>query len=218
MTDIRPHENALREGRVMERLQHLSLMICGCGALGGHYALAMARMGVSQFTLLDRDIVDWENMGSQPYGESDVGNPKVDALGELLSEANPDGVWLKTFHSDVFKTAKPPWELIPHSADLVIDAFDNRAARAWVTDVTEDLELPCLHLGMNGDFGSVVWDARYQVPVDLPELPDNCAHPFSLSLVYRITSAAIEATCEFVDDYEDKVDYRVRGMEITRYG
>ena len=218
--NLRPHEEEYRDDQTMTRLGHLSLMVCGCGALGGHYALAMARMGVAQFTLVDREPVGSENMGSQPYFAVDVGLSKTGALAVYLGETDPvqSFVEISLFNEDVLKTTKPVWEIFPHHVDLVIDAFDNHDARAWVADQCGELEIPCLHLGMIGNFGSVIWNDRYTVPQDLPDLPDNCAHPFSLSLVYRITSAAIESTCTFVQDYETKVDYRIRGMEIERYG
>ena len=221
MANFRPHETQFRTPELIKELEKLPLVICGCGALGAHYAIAMARMGVYSFFLLDMDHVDSVNLGSQPYGESDVGYSKVSALNMHLDDASgdTDGLNVTIQQSDITAPDKTLWEIFPvgwSKTGLVIDTFDNQEARQEIQRIARFMDMDCLHLGMIEDFGSVIWDERYSVPVNIPDLPDNCAHPFSLSLVYRITSAAIEATFEYLQGL--KVDYRIRGMEIERYG
>src|SRR5260370_18810284 len=56
---------------------------------------------------------------------------------------------------------------------LVVDAFDNRAARASVSATTPALQLPCLHIGFRPDrlYGRGLWEPPYQVRQEAPRDP-----------------------------------------------
>ena len=40
----------------VERLRNSSVLICGCGAVGGHTAEAMVRAGVGRIRFVDGDV------------------------------------------------------------------------------------------------------------------------------------------------------------------
>lgn len=71
------------------KLSAATVGIAGCGGLGSHAALALARMGVGCLVLADFDIVEPTNLNRQAYFAEDVGRPKVDALADLLGRVNP---------------------------------------------------------------------------------------------------------------------------------
>lgn len=90
---------------------------------------------------------------------------------------------------------------------LVIDAFDNRAARAAVSEAARALHLPCLHLGFSTDglYGSGLWEPRYQVPHDAAG--DPCDYPLTRPLALLLTALAARAICDHFskgrsDDFE----------------
>ena len=62
-----------------EKLKDLHVCIFGCGGIGSHTALALARMGVGKLTLIDPDEVDTHNVSSQGFDIDDVGTLKVEA-------------------------------------------------------------------------------------------------------------------------------------------
>lgn len=64
--------------------------IIGCGAVGSLLAETIARMGFTNITLYDFDVVCSHNIANQLYVESDIGKLKVDALAERLLAINPD--------------------------------------------------------------------------------------------------------------------------------
>ncbi|NPC48733.1 hypothetical protein D7X99_22615 [Corallococcus sp. AB032C] len=67
-------------------LQGRSVLIAGCGSVGGHLAMALARAGVGRLTLVDPDILAPENTYRHVCGRSWRHWPKVQALGtEILS-------------------------------------------------------------------------------------------------------------------------------------
>ena len=69
--------------------------IIGCGSVGSHEAVLLARAGIgipkdSHIVLWDMDIVEEKNIANQYYTYKHIGKPKVEALRDILIEINPD--------------------------------------------------------------------------------------------------------------------------------
>ena len=54
--------------------------IIGAGATGSWLALALAKLGITDITVYDFDVVEEHNIPNQSFGVNDVGALKVDAL------------------------------------------------------------------------------------------------------------------------------------------
>src|SRR5882757_9341094 len=87
MADKFHHEAIYRGSDQLARLADQRLTICGAGALGSHLADNLARQGVRQLRVIDRDRVEEHNVSTQLYGESDVGAWKVEVLRNRLFRA-----------------------------------------------------------------------------------------------------------------------------------
>ncbi len=74
------HEELYRGRDALERLGHVKLIVCGAGALGSLLVDSLVRQGVRHVTVIDHDRVEARNVGTQLYGQGDVGAFKVDAL------------------------------------------------------------------------------------------------------------------------------------------
>ena len=72
-----------------ERLAAATVGVAGCGGLGSHAALSLARMGVGHLVLADFDVVEPTNLNRQAYFADDIGKPKVAALAALIARVNP---------------------------------------------------------------------------------------------------------------------------------
>ena len=59
--------------------------VIGAGAVGSFVTLTLAKMGLSQLTVFDDDIVDAGNLPSQFYRLEDLGKRKVQALAALVT-------------------------------------------------------------------------------------------------------------------------------------
>jgi molybdopterin/thiamine biosynthesis adenylyltransferase len=68
------------------QLRAYPITIIGAGAIGGWVALSLVKMGITNITVYDFDIVDTVNMNCQFYRVSDIGRPKVEALRELIED------------------------------------------------------------------------------------------------------------------------------------
>ena len=74
----------------LKKLRNLKVLILGVGGVGGSAAIALARMGINEITLVDYDKVDITNINRQVIAyHSTVGKLKVDVLKDLIKDINP---------------------------------------------------------------------------------------------------------------------------------
>ena len=64
--------------------------IIGCGSVGSTVAELLARYGLTKFTLWDMDFVEPKNIVNQMFFQQDIAHPKVEAVGNILCNVNPD--------------------------------------------------------------------------------------------------------------------------------
>ena len=77
--------NHLRQLDIIDPAKlEVPIHIIGCGSVGSWTALTLAKMGASQLTVWDHDVVDEHNIPNQVYRPADVGRPKVEALAETI--------------------------------------------------------------------------------------------------------------------------------------
>jgi molybdopterin-synthase adenylyltransferase len=124
------------------RLGKSRIAIVGLGALGSVVCQAMARAGVGHITLIDRDIVEPENLQSQIiYAEKDIGQPKAMICRKRMLLANPH-----------IKATAHAIDLIPSTVadaigkkDLVIDCTDNIPTRLLINDYCLKRKISWVH-------------------------------------------------------------------------
>lgn len=66
-----------------DKLQ-MPILIVGAGSIGSWTALALSKLGCSNITIMDGDVIEEHNAGSQVYKASDEGLEKVQALSDKL--------------------------------------------------------------------------------------------------------------------------------------
>ncbi len=169
------------------------ITICGAGALGGNLTEMLARMGFSNLKLIDRDRVDSRNLSTQPYSRAEVGASKAKTLATMLYRAvqarvEPLVVELTTANA----------EKLLKNSELIVDAFDNRAARAAVSEASLKLGIPCLHIGFSPDglYGSGLWEPGYIVPKESEG--DPCDYPLTRPFALTLVSLAARFVAEFL--------------------
>jgi molybdopterin/thiamine biosynthesis adenylyltransferase len=115
------------------RLGNSSIVVVGCGALGTNAANNMARAGVGRIRLIDRDVVELNNLHRQIlYNEDDAKKriPKAVAAAEILRRANSE----ITVESETTDVNPRNVEGLVKGFDLVLDATDNMETRFVVND------------------------------------------------------------------------------------
>ena len=138
MNDKFLHERIYRGSDEIARLASVPITLCGAGALGSLLADNLARQGFSRWKVIDRDRIEEHNVGTQLYGESEVGAWKVEVLRNRLFRAV--GVEIEAVAKEL--TARNAVTLLKGSG-VVIDTFDSFASRQLVQDRCR-AEGPCV--------------------------------------------------------------------------
>ncbi|MEW6073050.1 MAG: ThiF family adenylyltransferase [Planctomycetota bacterium] len=138
-----------------ERVQAARVLLVGCGALGGVLAQSLARAGVGELVLVDRDIVELSNLPRQVlFDEADAraGRPKALAAAAALARfGGPTRCRAHAVHLDAQNVGE-----LATGADLVLDGTDNLATRYLLNDFCVDHARPWIYAGVVGAAGLVL--------------------------------------------------------------
>lgn len=116
----------------MEWFQGKRVAVWGCGALGGHMAISIARAGAEGVVLRDKKKVTPGILVRQPYEDPQIGKSKVEALARIIDHALPS-VYVEAHPSDVIQAplSEDDWA---DEADLIIDATTSQSVRGKIEE------------------------------------------------------------------------------------
>ncbi|RVH08711.1 hypothetical protein CN217_19435 [Sinorhizobium meliloti] len=106
-----------------------TVVIFGCGSIGGPVAVALAQAGVSKFVLVDPDVLNPSNLGRHPLGAQYLGLYKSESLAAKLRQELPHVSARAVVGriEDVLLTAKDLAE-----ADLIVSAVGDWGAEVML--------------------------------------------------------------------------------------
>lgn len=122
----------MKRKEIEKRLSEKVVGIAGCGGLGTHAAMLLARAGVGTFFLVDFDIVQRNAMNRQCYFTSQEGRLKINALKDNIEDANSDA---KVYSFDVKLCPSDVAELF-HTCDVIIEAVDAPKTKQTIIEST----------------------------------------------------------------------------------
>lgn len=141
-------------GKVSQkRLSTANVAIIGLGALGSMSAELLARAGIGNLSIIDRDVVEESNLQRQVlYTEADVGKPKAEAAFRRLKAINST---LRTTpiitdinHKNI--------EKILENVDIILDCTDNLYTRFLINDFAKKHKKTWVYAGCIQQQGSVI--------------------------------------------------------------
>jgi tRNA A37 threonylcarbamoyladenosine dehydratase len=104
------------------KLASLSVLVVGCGGVGGYAIESLVRLGVKNFTLVDNDNVDLSNFNRQIIAiNSNLNKSKVEAFKERILEINNEA---KVDCKQLFYNKENESVIFDKDYDYVIDAID----------------------------------------------------------------------------------------------
>lgn len=103
-----------------ETLRRASVLIAGCGSIGGAAAEPLARLGIQRFTVADPGDYELNNLNRQHAAVTDIGRNKAEAAAERIRNVNPH-CQVRVFRRGVTTAALP--DLIK-TCDVVVDGVD----------------------------------------------------------------------------------------------
>ncbi len=108
----------------LARLRTATVMVLGVGGVGSNCIEALARGGVGQLVIVDRDVVAPSNINRQAVAyQSTIGQPKVDVMKRIIHDINPNCT-VTTCHTFLAKDdLVQTLEALPRPS-YVVDAID----------------------------------------------------------------------------------------------
>ena len=170
------------------------VVFCGVGALGSHAAV-ICRNFDAGLVFIDFDRVESKNLLSQAFVKPSIGKNKADAL----------KLQLQNFHgikSESFGVRVVPENVaaLLGSADLVIDAFDNKKSRDLLSEFARANDKALVHAGLaaDGSFGMVRWDARFSADAEDAEGQATCETGEHLPIIMAIAATLARTIQDFL--------------------
>ncbi len=134
------------------KIKNASVTVIGCGGIGGAVIEMLARMGVNNLRIIDKDIFDVSNLNRQLMSSIDrVGQAKTDVTKEIIESINPF-VEVETFNTELNQDNVD--EIIGDS-QVVVDALDNLTARIIASRCAFKLKIPFVHGAIHGTMGQL---------------------------------------------------------------
>ena len=122
VNDIYQRTKLVLGNESVEKLKQSKVCICGIGGVGSYVMEALARIGIGNITVIDKDKVDITNINRQIIATvGNVDKPKVICAKERINEINPD---IKVEGIESFIDEENIKKYIDSSYDYVIDAID----------------------------------------------------------------------------------------------
>ena len=164
-----------------QKLLDARVTLVGCGALGSFQAAALARAGVGNIRIVDRDYVELSNLQRQwLFDENDAAEaaPKAVAAKRQIARLN------STLHVDAAiadLTAANADELLEGS-EIVLDGTDNFETRYLLNDYCVRAGIPWIYGGAVGSYG-----------ITMPVVPGRTS---CFACVYPKPPSGAQPTCE----------------------
>lgn len=118
------------EGAVWyNEIKKYNATVVGVGASGSFGAFLLARAGINKIRLVDSDIYELHNIGSQLVSFSDIGHSKVETSAMFLEEYT--SARYINFYKRVIQDAK---FLLQNSHSIILATLDSMEGRKFVFD------------------------------------------------------------------------------------
>ena len=129
-----------------------TVVVIGCGGLGGYIIEELARIGVGRIEAVDPDVFEEHNLNRQLLATcANLGEYKVNAARSRVREINPAVTLVP--HALAFSVGNGRHLLA--GGTVVVDALDNLTTRFELAVVCRELGTPLVHGAIAGWYGQV---------------------------------------------------------------
>ncbi len=116
----------------IKMLADVKVLVAGCGSGGSSVALQLVMSGIRNFTLLDNDVLEIENVIRHVCGRRYLGQKKIDAVEDVLLDRNPKAN-VRKIEADIMNYAD--MESLIVEADVIVLATDNEPSRYRINEL-----------------------------------------------------------------------------------
>lgn len=134
-----------------ERLQRATVVVCGCGGLGGYVVEQLARIGVGRLLLLDPDSFSVSNLNRQLLATREtLGCNKSVAAVARVQHLRPE-CRAEAWPVDLRAAPETIWQGVA----VVMDCLDSAADRLYLAALCNRHRIPLVHGAVRGWYGQV---------------------------------------------------------------
>ena len=125
----------------LEKLKKVTVAIFGLGGVGSYVLEGLARAGIGNFILVDKDEVDITNINRQIIATHDtVGKPKVEVAKERVLSINPSAN-VKLYKEFFLPETEG---ILDDSIDYIVDAIDTVTSKIELVVRANKLNIPII--------------------------------------------------------------------------
>ena len=129
--DIYQRTKILLGDSALEKIKKSSVCVCGAGGVGSYVIEALVRVGISDITVIDKDVVDVTNINRQLIAlNSTIGMAKVkvveDRIKDINSSTNVTAIMENITPENIEEILKGK------KIDYIVDCVDNFAAKVAI--------------------------------------------------------------------------------------
>lgn len=125
----------------IDKINKSRIAIFGLGGVGGYTLEALARMGISDFVLVDGDRFEDSNLNRQILSSiNNIGRLKTDVAEEKILSINPNSKIVKypLFLDDSNK------DLIDYNVTYIVDCVDDANAKVILAEIAKSRDIPII--------------------------------------------------------------------------
>lgn len=124
----------------MEKLKSSSVIVCGCGAVGGYAIEGLVRAGVGKIRVVDKDVFSPSNLNRQILCTAEtLGRTKSQIACERARSINP-GIDIEGL--DTYINGETVPTILEGNWDILVDAIDTIANKALIDSAALGKGLP----------------------------------------------------------------------------
>ena len=141
----------------IDKLENCRVAVFGLGGVGGHVAEALARGGIGEIDVIDKDVIDITNINRQILATTkNIGLNKVDIAKERLTSINPN---VKVNSHNLFFLPECADKFDFSVYDYVVDAIDTVTAKILLAEKCSQSNTPLISvMGTGNKFDSTLYN------------------------------------------------------------
>lgn len=125
----------------LEKLKHSKVAVFGIGGVGSYVVEGLARAGIGNFVLVDKDVISLTNLNRQIIATTKtLERPKVEVAKERILEINPDAN-VEIYQEFFMPDSK---NIIDNSISYIIDSIDTVTAKIELVVRAKKYNIPII--------------------------------------------------------------------------
>lgn len=125
----------------VEKLNKSKVAIFGIGGVGSFVVEGLARAGIQNFILVDKDVVDLTNLNRQIIAlNSTIGTPKVEVAKQRILDINPNAK-VETIQEFFTPESK---DIFDKEVDYIVDCVDTVTSKIELVLRSQKLNIPII--------------------------------------------------------------------------